>query len=79
MNNVTDCTALVTVSNSRKEIVLTYRGTMNLWNVVEDLELLEIKYANRQSDIKIHTGFYKATMSLYNEVGFICIGLIQIH
>lgn len=75
MNNDTDCTALVAVSNSRKEIVVTYRGTANLWNVVQDLELFEIKYANRQSDIKIHTGFYKATMSLYNKVGYFACDL----
>lgn len=68
MNNVTDCTALVTVSNSRKEIVVTYRGTANIWNVIQDLDFLDIDYADMQSDIKVHTGFYKATMSLYNDV-----------
>lgn len=65
-NNDTDTTALVTLSKNRKEIVVAYCGTVNAWNVILDLELFESSYDD--SSIKIHVGFYKAAMSLYNDV-----------
>lgn len=68
MNNNTDTTALVTISHNREEIVVTYRGTAELWNVVLDALFMNIKYGNETSDIKLHKGYYTATMSLYNEV-----------
>lgn len=67
MNNYTDTTALVTIAHNRKEIVVTYRGTAALWNVVLSALFVSIQYGDNTSDIKLHKGFYYATMSLYNE------------
>lgn len=68
MNNKTDTTALVAVSKTREEIVVTYRGTMNIWNVVLDVAAVAISYPNTPKGIKIHAGFHAATMSLYSDV-----------
>lgn len=73
MNNDTDLTALVTLSNKRKEIVVTYRGTAELWNVVLDAELVDI---NIDDNIKIHKGYLNATMSLYDDVSFLAKGFL---
>ncbi len=70
MNNDTDVTALVTLSHKRKEIVVTYRGSQNVWNYVLDFTPLNVCYNGPECDIKIHIGFYIFTMSLYNEVNF---------
>lgn len=68
MNNNTDTTALVTVSKARKEIVVAFRGTANIWNTVLDLATIAATYPNLPSGVKLHAGFHAATMSLYNDV-----------
>lgn len=70
MNNDTDNTALITLSTKRKEIVVTFRGTHNVWNIILDLAMLNVPYS-RDNGIRIHYGFYIATMSLYREVNFL--------
>lgn len=68
MNNDMDTTAIVAVSKSRREIVVAFRGTMNIWNVVLDLTAIAVTYPNLPSGIKLHAGFHTATMSLYYDV-----------
>lgn len=70
MNNDTDVTALVTLSNKRKEIVVTFRGSQNPWNFVLDFTMLSVCYDIPDCDIRLHVGFYIFTMSLYDEVSF---------
>ncbi len=61
---------MVTLSHTRQEIVVSFRGTSNSWNVVLDSVFLFNVRENDTSNIKVHTGFYIATMSLYERVGF---------
>lgn len=68
MNNDTDNTAVVAVSKTRREIVVAFRGTMNIWNVVLDLAGIAVNYPNIPAGIKLHAGFHTATMSLHNDV-----------
>lgn len=68
MNDDTDNTALVALSKTREEIVVAFRGTMNLWNVVLDLDTFAIPFPDVPSDIKVHAGFYIAAASLYDDV-----------
>lgn len=68
MNNKTDNTALVAVSKKREEIVVAFRGTMNIWNIVLDVATVAVTYPNTPKGIKIHAGFHIATMSLYSDV-----------
>ncbi|KAJ6648388.1 Lipase [Pseudolycoriella hygida] len=68
MNNDTDCTTLITVSSTRKEIVVAFRGTMNIWNILLDLDTMATTYPNLPSGVKLHAGFHTAAMSLYNNV-----------
>lgn len=64
-NSLLNTLAFVTVSNSRKEITVTYRGTIvDLRNYLLDAALFQVGFTN----IKFHFGFYVATMSLYNDV-----------
>ncbi|XP_037049534.1 lipase-like [Bradysia coprophila] len=57
--------AFVTVSDSRKEIAVTFRGTIvDLRNYLLDAAFFNVGFGN----IKFHFGFYVATMSLYNNV-----------
>lgn len=67
-NDVHNTLALVTCSENRKEIVVAFRGTWNVWNVVLDALLIAGRNSNTPNDIKIHQGFYIATMSLYEDV-----------
>lgn len=62
---------MITVSDSRKEIVVTFRGTLNLYNALLDIKLFSVKYEEKikaDDDIRIHIGVFKATMSLYPKV-----------
>lgn len=68
MNDETDNTALVAVSKTRQEIVVAFRGTMNIWNIVLDLDTIAVSYPNVPDGIKLHAGFHTAAMSLYNDV-----------
>lgn len=68
MNNDTDCTALVMVSKTRREIVVAFRGSMNLWNSVLDLATIAVAYPNLPNGVKLHAGFHTALMSLYCDV-----------
>lgn len=68
MNNDTDCTAIVTVSKTRQEIVVAIRGSMNIWNLVLSNIMFAVTYPNIPSGVKIHLGFHTAAMSLYDEV-----------
>lgn len=63
-----DLSALITLSTSRKEIVVTFRGGQNPWNVILALSMYTVCYASRPCDIKLHGGFYAAAMSIYDEV-----------
>lgn len=68
MNNDHDTAALVTISKTRKEIVVAFRGTMNIWNIILDLATIAVTYPNAPGGIKLHVGFYIAAMSLYKDV-----------
>ncbi|KAG4067502.1 hypothetical protein HA402_002779 [Bradysia odoriphaga] len=68
MNNETDNTAIVAVSKTREEIVVAFRGTMNIWNVVLDVATIACTYPNLPQGVKLHAGFHAATMSLYQDV-----------
>lgn len=68
MNNDTDNTALVTISKTREEIVIAFRGTMNIWNVVFDAAMFTVDYPNVPGGIELHVGFYTAAVSLYRDV-----------
>lgn len=68
MNNNTDTTALVAVSKAREEIVVAYRGTNNIWNIILDITTIAVTYSNVPKGIKLHAGFHAATMSLYDDV-----------
>jgi hypothetical protein len=57
--------ALITVHSVKKEIVVTFRGSSNAPNFVLDFVFLDVDYA---PGVKIHTGFYICTMSLYSRV-----------
>lgn len=59
---------MVALSHVRKEIVVSFRGSGNSMNLVLDFALLMNVRANNSSNIKVHTGFYIATMSLYDQV-----------
>ncbi|KAJ6635789.1 Lipase, partial [Pseudolycoriella hygida] len=71
-NDTHNTLALVTLSEKRKEIVVTYRGSTNFWNFFLDFYAIDmIDVETRTSalrGIKIHRGFYIATMSLYKDV-----------
>ncbi|XP_037037057.1 lipase-like [Bradysia coprophila] len=68
LENVNHSTAaLVALSEKRKEIVVAYRATTNYWNCVLDATILNIS-PHGADPIKIHRGFYIATMSLYDRV-----------
>ncbi|XP_037038368.1 lipase-like [Bradysia coprophila] len=67
-NTFHDTLALVTLSEDREEIVVTFRGTANVWNVVLDALLILGRDSNTPKQVKIHRGFYIATMSLYDDV-----------
>lgn len=59
-NGTHDTLAMVgDVSNTRQEIVVSFRGSANSWNLVHDFVFL-----------MGHTGFYIATMSLYDVYDF---------
>jgi hypothetical protein len=57
--------ALLSVHSDRKEIVVTFRGTTNLPNVLADFTFVEVP---SEPGVKIHKGFYIATLSLYYKV-----------
>jgi len=68
-NDFHNTIAIVALSHKRKEIVVSYRGTLNAWNVVLDALLIcGSNPGSRNDNIKIHRGFYIATMSLYKKV-----------
>lgn len=64
-NNLLNTLAFITVSDSRQEIVVSYRGTIvDLRNYLLDATLLNLG----TNGMKVHLGFYVATMSLYRSV-----------
>jgi len=67
-SNSVDTLALITLSFTREEIVVTYRGTANIWNWILDFTAITFNYPSTPSGIKLHLGFYVATLSLYNDV-----------
>lgn len=68
-NSLQDTRAIVTLSETREEIVVTYRGSYNVWNALQDITLIATKVDNT-SPIKIHTGFHIAAQSLYSDVSY---------
>lgn len=71
MNNSThDTSVLIALSEKRKEIVVAFRATLNVWNTVLDAAIVQISSHDGTDRIKIHQGFYIATMSLYESVSF---------
>lgn len=62
--------AIVALSEARHEIVVAFRGAVNIWNFVLDVILKcdSIPGRLKSDNIKIHSGFYIATMSLYADV-----------
>lgn len=69
-NNIHNTLTLVSLSHRRKEIIVGFRGTWNVWNVILDVLFISGRHGSTPSDIKIHMGFYIATMSLYDDVSF---------
>ncbi|XP_037038648.1 lipase-like [Bradysia coprophila] len=67
-NNMHNTLALITLSKNRKEIVVAFRGTWNVWNVILDVLLINGREGNSPKQIKVHQGFYIAAMSLYDDV-----------
>lgn len=70
LNNDTDVTALITLSKNRQEIVVTFRGTQNIFNAVLGATMFNICFDISDCDIRLHLGLYKATLSIYNDVRF---------
>lgn len=62
--------ALVTLSKKRNEIVVAFRGTLNVFNILQDAIFISARNSNTPDQIKVHQGFYLATMSLYEAVSF---------
>ncbi len=58
----------MTLSKTRREIVVTFRGTMNIWNVIFDFTAYTVTYPKVPGGIKIHAGFLAAVNSLYVDV-----------
>ncbi|KAJ6635787.1 Lipase, partial [Pseudolycoriella hygida] len=68
-NDTHNTLALVTLSEIRKEIVVAFRGSSNIWNVLLDLfMIMGGEGISEIEGIKLHRGFYIATMSLYDAV-----------
>ncbi|KAG4079712.1 hypothetical protein HA402_009098 [Bradysia odoriphaga] len=67
-SNVHNTLALITRSKIRKEIVVAFRGTWNIWNTVLDVLLYLGKSLKAARRIKINKAIYIATMSLYDDV-----------
>ncbi|OXA39301.1 Lipase [Folsomia candida] len=80
-NKAASTLALIAVNKSLKEVVVTFRGTLNMANVVIDLHhsivsidagstVLERGKSKDDggSVMRIHTGFINATNSLYGEI-----------
>jgi hypothetical protein len=67
-NTTFDTYAIVTVNNasSVNQIVVTFRGSYNVPNFVCDAVLTQI--STGAPNVKVHHGFYQATMSLYPQV-----------
>lgn len=59
--------ALVTVHDSKEEIVVTFRGSVALMNWLMDAFLFQTGVDNK---IKLHRGVFLSTMSVYNDVSF---------
>jgi len=57
----------VSVDNVRREIVVAYRGTNNLANLIQDLAYAWLP-SPRGDGTRMHKGFYAATMSIYPRV-----------
>jgi len=54
------------VDDTRKEIILAYRGSFNLPNIIADATL--VQYSIDDTDIRVHTGSYIAQQSLISQV-----------
>lgn len=77
LDNETQLTsAMVAVSEKRKEIVIAFRASENLWNFVLDAFLID-GTPDAGSNIKIHKGFIIAVMSLYNDVSSMKMCLVS--
>ncbi|XP_037050915.1 lipase-like [Bradysia coprophila] len=74
-NDTFDTFAMVTLSHTRQEIVVAFRGSSNSMNLFLDFGLPMNVRVNDASNIKVHTGFYLATMSLYARV----VGAIEFY
>lgn len=68
INNDADVTALITLSETRKEIVVTYRGTQNVFNAVLGATMFNVCYDTPECDIRLHLGLYISTMAIYQTV-----------
>jgi hypothetical protein len=62
-----DTKAFLAVDDGRQEIVLTFRGSSNLPNILQDATLVPLSPGDL-SGIQIHAGFYASTKSLYPQV-----------
>lgn len=69
-NESENTAGLVTVSKSREEIVVAFRGTNNFRNVQRDFAAKARSFDHVPEGMKIHTGFHKVTMSLYYQVSY---------
>jgi len=66
-DNLYNTLAIITINDARKEIVVTFRGSLNVPNVVEDVLLVPGDPAGPK-DVRVHQGFYLATQSIYAPV-----------
>lgn len=66
-SSVTSLHGLVTVSDKRKEIVVSFRGTKLPMDFLLDVVMINVTPVEDRK-IKIHKGFYIAAKSLYNQV-----------
>lgn len=58
--------SLVLLSTKNKEIVVAFRGTFNIWNIIMDITTRNI--GGFDHNIKLHQGFTKAAKALYDRV-----------
>jgi len=58
----------VAVDSLRNEILVSFRGSANLKNFIEDFLFPPVPMPREDPRIQVHAGFYTTAMSLYNQV-----------
>lgn len=68
INSFLGLRALVALSHKRKEIVVSFRGSIAPMDYILDFAFINASPASDDSNIKVHAGFFISAMSLYSEV-----------